>query len=379
MKQVILVGEGISDEPIEELAGRTPLEVAKTPALDFLAKKGRLGRASFSPSALRASSDVAALSILGFDPQEFYTGIAPLEAMAMGIPQNDQSIAFRCNLVTVLDENLVDAYSGNISSKESRLLLDALNEKLSNDRVRFYPGEGFRNLLVIHDAELAESLDELECTPPQSVIGQKFSKNLPKGQSTSAITDLIRSAKSILENHEINKVRIDLKENPANLIWPWGQGKKPKIPAFQQRHGRNGCVFSDLDFMKGLSQTLGLRQAKSLESAINENDFVYVYFPWTEGRKIDLKLKIKFIEDFDATVVGPAVKKLENEGSYRICVTGDTFWPLTKKVPMHGDVPFLVQGSGVEADEFLQFNERNALQSKFVFEEGYRLMGYFLK
>src|SRR3989338_6670604 len=134
-----------------------------------------------------------------------------------------------------------------------------------------------------------------------------------------------------MENHEINKVRIDLKENPANMIWPWGQGKRPKIPAFQQRYGRDGCVFSDLDFMKGLAKALGLRQAKSLESAIDEHDFVFVYFPWTEGRKIDLKLKIKFIEVSDTTVVGPAVKKLENEGHYRICVTSDAFWPLTKK------------------------------------------------
>ena len=379
MKHVILVCQGISDESIEELTGRTPLEVAKTPHLDALASKGCLGQASFVPASLRASGDVAVMSILGFDPQEFYTGIAPLEAIAMGVPQSDHAIAFRCNLVTTLDENLIDAYSGNILSKESQVLIKEINEKLSNDRIKFYSGEGFRNLLMVNDAELAESLDDLECVPPQTVVGEKFSKNLPKGSTASVIVDLINSSKAILENHEINKVRIDLKENPANMIWPWGQGKKPKIPAFRHRYTREGCVFSDLDFLKGLSKALGLKQAKSLESAIDENDFVFAYFPWTEGKKIDMKLKIKFIEEFDSVVVGPAMKRLEKEGRYRICVTGDCFEPLSKKTAEHGHVPLLMQGAGVDADENTQFNEKSALQSKLIFEEGHKLMEYFLK
>ena len=379
MKHVILVCEGLSDESFDELSGRTPLEVAKTPYLDLLAKKGCLGRASFNPNSLRASGDVAALSILGFDPQEFYTGIAPLEAGAMGIEQADQAIAFRCNLTTVFDESVIDAASGNISSRESALLIEALNKKLSNDQIRFYCGEGFRNLLMIHDAELSEGLDDLECVPPQSVLGQKFLKNLPKGRAASVILDLIRESKSVLENHEINKVRIDLKENPANMVWLWGQGKKPKIPAFRQRYGREGSVFSDVPFVKGLATTLGLKTSRSLESALEEDDFVFVYFPWTEGKKIDLKLKIKFLEDFDAHVVGPTQKKLKSEGSFRICVTGDVLTPLAKKTPVHGHVPFLIQGSGFEADEFEFFNEKNSLQSKLLFEEGHKLMEFFLK
>ena len=220
MTYVILVCEGMADEPIEELMGRTPLEVAKTPHMDLLVKTGSLAQGSFNPGTLRPSGDVSAMSILGFDPQEFYTGIAPLEASAMQIQQTDQAIAFRCNLVTVLDQGLVDAYSGNISSTEAGILIDSLNKKLSNNRIRFYAGEGFRNLLMVNDAELSESLDELDCAPPQTVIGQQVLKNLPKGQGASAIIDLINASKEILENHEINKVRIDLHENPANMIWP---------------------------------------------------------------------------------------------------------------------------------------------------------------
>ena len=379
MKQVILVCEGMSGDPVEELSARTPLEVAKTPHMDSLAKKGQLGQASFCPNSLRASSDVASMAILGFDPQEFYTGIAPLEALAMGIPQDDRAIAFRCNLVTALDEDLIDAYSGNILSKESRILIEALNKKLSNDHIKFYPGEGFRNILLVNDAELSEGLDDLECEPPDSVLGQKVSKNLPKGQGASAILDLMNASKVVLDAQEINKVRIDLNENPANMIWLWGQGKKPKLPTFQERYGREGCVFSDVDYLKGLAELLKLKQARSLESSIEENDFVFIYFHWTEGRKIDLKLKIKFIEDFDATVVGPAIKKLNMEGNYRFVVTGDYPRPLTKKASMHGFVPFVICGSGIAADESAQFNEKGALQSKLVFEQGHKLMEYFLK
>ncbi len=379
MKHVILVCEGMSDEPLEELSARTPMEVAKTPHMDSLAKKGQLGQASFCPNSLRASGDVAAMAILGFDPQEFYTGIAPLEAIAMGISQDDRAVAFRCNLVTVLDEDLIDATAGNILTKESHILIEALNQKLSNDRIRFYSGEGFRNILLINDAELSENLDELECIPPDTVIGQKFAKNLPKGRAASTVLHLINASKTILESQEINKVRIDLHENPASMIWPWGQGKKPKTPTFQQRYGREGCVFSDVDYLKGLAKALALKQGKSLKASVEENDFAFVYFPWTEGRKIDLKLKIKFIEDFDSTVVGPAIKKLEADGNHRLLVTGDTQHPLSKKTPLHGQVPFVVQGSGVDADEFTQFNEKNALQSKLIFEQGHKLMEYFLK
>ncbi len=378
MKTVLLVCEGMADEPLEELAGRTPLEVAKTPHCDLLAKQGSVAQGSFVSSALRPSSDVAAMSLLGFDPQEFYTGIAPLEAIAMGIQQTDKSIAFRCNLVSVLDESLVDPYSGNISPTESRILINALNEKLSNNRIRFYAGKGFRNILIIDDAELSESLDDLDCVPPQAVIGQKILKNFPKGEGASSVIDLITAAKEILENHEINKVRIDLQENPANLIWPWGQGKKPKIPAFRQRYNVEGCVVSTAVCIQGLSQALRLEKIEGLETAIEKKDFAFIYYALAEGTKMDLASKIKVIEEFDASVVGPVMEKLKNY-EHRLCVTSDTLLPIVKQNPTHGYVPLLFEGSGIEADGTTFFNEKSALASKQVFNEGHKMMEFFLK
>ena len=378
MKTVMLVCEGMADEPIEELAGKTPLEVAKTPHCDLLAKQGSLAQGSFVPSALRPSADVAAMSVLGFDPKEFYTGIAPLEAIAMRIQQTDQTIAFRCNLVSVLDEKLVDPYSGNISLTESRILMNALNEKLSNNRIRFYAGEGFRNILMVSDAELSESLDDLDCLPPQAVVGQKILKNLPKGPGASAVINLINASKEILENHEINKVRIDLQENPANLIWPWGQGKKPKIPAFKQRYNLEGCVVSGAVSIQGLGEALGLERAQNMELAIEKKDFVFIHYALAEGHKMDLMSKIKMIEEFDASVVGPVWKKLKNF-EHRLCVMADTLLPVSKKIPVHGHVPLLLEGSNMDAGGAVLFNEKSALESKQIFNEGHQMMGYFLK
>ena len=378
MKIVVLVCEGMADEPLKELAGRTPLEVAKTPNMNLLAKQGSLAQGSFIPSALRPSGDVAAMSILGFDPQEFYTGIAPLEALAMRIQQTDRTIAFRCNLVSVLDGGLVDPTSGNISLTESRILINALNEKLSNNRIKFFAGKGFRNLLMVDDAELSESLDDLDCAPPQAVVGQKILKNFPKGQGASSIIDLINASKEILENHEINKVRIDLQENPANMIWPWGQGKKPKIPAFKQRYNLEGSLVSGAVCIQGLGKALELERVDTLEAAIDKKDFIFVYHALTESQKIDLMSKIRALEEFDASVVGPVWKKLQNS-KHRLCITADTLWPIAKKMPVHGLVPILFEGNGVDPDGAALFNEKNTLESRRIFNEGHKMMEYFLK
>ncbi len=378
MKYVLLVCEGISDEPLEELTGRTPLEVAKTPNMDLLAKQGASAQALFTPGALPPSGDVAAMSLLGFDPEEFYTGIAPLEAIAMGIPQLDHAIAFRCNLVSVLDETLIDAYSGNISLTESVILIKALNQKLSDNRIKFYTGAGFRNLLLFNDAELSESLDELECASPRTAIGQRVSKSFPKGHGASAVIDLMNASKEILDNHEINKVRIDLGENPANMIWLWGQGKKPKISSFKQRYNLDGSAWSKTTAIQGLAQALGFHKAENAVLAVKEEDFVFVYHGLAEEKKIDLTSKIKHIEEFDASVLGPVLDQLKS-GTFRICVAGDYPMLLSKKIPMHGQVPVLFSGNGIASDGSAVFNEKTCLESKLIFNHGHKLMEYFLK
>ncbi len=381
MKNIMLICEAIADEPLEELGGRTPLEVAKVPNIAFLAKKGKVGSALFARQPLSASGDVACMSLLGFDPREFYTGIAPLDALSMGIPQNDYEVAFRCDLVTVLDEYLVDNSASRITPKESKLLVEELNEKLSNPKVKFYPGEGYKNILMFSDPEIADSLDEMECTPPRGLIGQKFVRHLPKGENASILTDLMDQSKVILENNEINRVRIDLNENPANMIWPWGQGKKPKLPSFKQRYGLDGAVVSDCDFVKGLGKLLDMQVAKSLDACIDEKDFVFVYMVSSGDiyKKGDWKSKIKLIEEFDSTVVGPAIKTMSNFKDFRIFVGSDYPASVAKKSQFYGHVPFLIQGSGVGTEVPAVFSEKAAAQSKWIFDEGHKVMSMFLQ
>ncbi len=381
MKYLMLICEGLSDEPLEEIGGRTPLEVAKTPFMDLLAKKGRVGQALFTPAPLSVTSDVACMSLLGFDPAEFYTGIAPLEALAMGIPQDDHQVAFRCDLVTVADEFLMDTSASYISPKESRLLVEELNQKLSNGKARFYAGDGYKNILLITDLENVDKLDGLECVGPRGLIGQKFVKHLPKGAAASFLTDLMDQSKEILENHEINRVRIDLNENPANMIWPWGQGKKPKMPSFKQRFGLEGAVVSSSDYVRGLGKALGMETEKGLEESLAEKDFVFVYLESSGDlyKKYDWKAKVKFIEDFDASTVGHAVRFAESHPDARILISTDTASSTSKKALLRGHVPFLIQGSGVEAEETGHFSEKTAALSKQIFDQGHQLLEHFLK
>ncbi|MBI3315884.1 MAG: phosphoglycerate mutase, partial [Candidatus Omnitrophica bacterium] len=206
----MLIAGGVVDEPLEDLGGRTPLEAAKKPHWDSLAKEGVVGSVSLTPPGLPASGDVACLSLLGFDPEEFYTGPGPLEAPVFGVPVTDRDVVFRCDFVTVDSERLVDPFAGHLSSEESRRLVEELDRKLGGGRTRFYPGESYKNFLVCGDEELVNSLEDLTSENPEGLTGQKFSRHFPKGKRAEAITAMMEEAKALLENHEINRVRIDL-------------------------------------------------------------------------------------------------------------------------------------------------------------------------
>ncbi|MBM3253657.1 MAG: phosphoglycerate mutase, partial [Candidatus Omnitrophica bacterium] len=222
MKYVLLVGDGMCDYPIESLANRTPLQVAKKPNLDFIAKNGRVGIISTIPNGMPPASDVANLNILGYDPKMYYTGRGPLEAANIGVKLNADEIAFRCNFITASTDTLVDYSAGHISTKEASILIQFLNEKLGNERIKFYTGTSYRHLLVIKDANLITNLKIVECIPPHDILGGSITKNLPKGEAREILLELMNRSRELLNNHEINQVRIDLKENPANMIWLWG-------------------------------------------------------------------------------------------------------------------------------------------------------------
>ena len=339
-----------------------------------------MGAASFIPHSLKPSPDAACYSILGFDPLEFYTGPGPLEALALGLEQNDRSIAFRCNFVTVFDNTLVDPCAGEISNKEALFLLTDLNEQLSSEKIKLFANRGYKNILIVDDADLTDSLKTWEWAPPKNLAGQKMDKVFSKNTAGDFLTGLIDRSHALLDSHEINRVRVDLKENPANMIWLWGQGKKPKLPSFAQATGHEAVAVCNADFAKGLAKALGMRSTENLDQALG-NEFVFVYQGLTDSfdKYANLKTRIKCIEEFDALLVSKITREIEGGSDIRVCVSGVCAASDAEKTFVCGRVPFLMCGKGIEADETTTFNERISSQSNWIVDKGVELMGSFLK
>ncbi|MBI5124516.1 MAG: cofactor-independent phosphoglycerate mutase [Candidatus Omnitrophica bacterium] len=400
MKIAILVGDGMSDYPIKELGDKTPLEVAKIPNMNDIAKKGMIGLVKTIPRGMKPASDVANLSILGYDPKTYYAGRGPLEAANIGIEVGENEIAFRCNLITANNDTLVDYSAGHISEKESRILMEFLDKKLGTDKVKFYHGTSYRNLAVIKTKSRLE-LNELmktACTPPHDITGKVISKNLPKGKGESIIIKLVQDSRPILEKHEINRVRIDLKENPANMIWLWGQGTNPKMPSFKGMFGLDGSVISAVDLVNGIGKLVGLNlinvpgatgyydtnyQGKG-ECAVNslkEKDFIFVHVeaPDEAGHNGDMRAKIAAIENFDKYVVGAVWKFLKGTDDYRIMVLSDHATPISVRTHVSDPAPFVMAGKGVAHNGFDVYSENNAKQSKVLFKSGSGLTEELIK
>ena len=373
-KLMLLVCDRMADEPLADLDGRTPLEVAKTPQMDALAVKGRVGCASFIPHSLPAAPDVAMFSVLGFDPKEYYTGLAPLEALALGLPISDNDWVFRSDLVTVSEGKMVDDTAGGITSDEAAMLFKELKSKLESPKFRFHAIAGHRHLLVVREDGKTPALEEGESMSPRAILGQKTAAWEPKG----VLAELIAKSQAILENHEVNRVRIDLKENPANRLWLWGQGRRPKLPDMKSRTGSSASLVTKKRFMRGLGEALGFQKAADLSGAQRQD--VCVMYHGYEGRTLDLKTKIKHIEAFDAKVVGPAVEAAgKMKESPVIVVLSDVVHSTAKKMDTHGHVPYLVQGPGVEATGSGSFTEKNCAQSGVLTEPGHAFLGAWLK
>jgi 2,3-bisphosphoglycerate-independent phosphoglycerate mutase len=397
MKYIVLVGDGMADYPIKELDNRTPLEVAQTPNMDFIARVGSLGRIKTIPDKMPPASDVANISILGYDPEKYYTGRGPLEAANLGIELEDEDVAFRCNLITVSGDTLVDYSAGHISSKESEILIKFIDQKLGTHKIKFLPGVSYRNLMLIKRGT-EEHLQDLECKPPHDITGQDITKNLPKGDNAEVLINLMQESRRILENHEINLVRIDLKENPANMVWLWGQGKKPNMPKFSDKFGLSGSVISAVDLIKGLGRIIGLEvinvpgatgyydtnyagKAKAAISALEEKDFVFVHVeaPDEASHNGDLREKILAIERFDQLVVGTILKVFQRKKNFRILVLPDHATPIAVKTHTADIVCFGIIGKDIVGRGFTKYSEKEAQESELYFENGYQLMEYFIK
>ncbi len=396
MKYIVLVADGMADYPVEELGGRTPLEAAKTPNMDFIAHHGRLGRIKTIPDKMAPGSDVANITIMGYDVRQFYTGRGPLEAANLGIDLGENDIAFRCNLITALENTLVDYSAGHINSKEAGILINFINNNLGTEEIKFYPGVSYRHMMVVKNGA-KDSLQDLECVPPHDITGKNFLNSLPKGKNAGALIKLMTDSRKLLDGHDINHVRIDLKENPANMIWLWGQGKKPNMPKFSDKYGINGSIISAVDLIKGLGKIIGLEvinvpgatgyydtnyegKARAALKALKEKDFVFLHVeaPDEAGHNGNLREKITAIERFDQFVVGTILEAFNRKKNFRVLILPDHATPVSLRTHTADNVCFGMFGQGVMGRGFLNYSEKEAEKSDFYFEDGYKLMDYFI-
>lgn len=395
MKYIVIVPDGAADYPIELLEGKTPLEAADTPFMDSLAKKAILGRVKPVPKGFKPASDVANLSLLGYDPQEYYSGRGPLEAANLGISLEDNDLAFRCNLISASEGKLLDYSAGHITDREAKILLKSLDDHLGSDSIKFFHGTSYRNLMVFRNCTHL-NLDKLEYWAPHDILGKDIQEHLPKGENNQVLIDLMQRSKEILKEHEINKVRVDLGENPANMIWLWGCGKKPSMPLFEDKFGLKGAVISAVDLIKGIGKIIGFRvlevegvtgyydtnykgKAEAAIKALDDVDVVFVHIeaPDEAGHNQDLRMKMTCIERIDKLVVGTIMENLKSK-DFRILITPDHPTPLSLRTHTDEPVPFLIFGKGIDAGGFSCFCENEAAQSSIYFERGEDLMKFFL-
>jgi len=395
MQYIMIIPDGASDYPIDILGGKTPIEAANTPFMDSLAKEGVLGRVKTIPRGFAPSSDVANLSLLGYDPKAYYTGRGPLEAANLGVELGEKDLAFRCNLITESDGKLQDYSAGHITDKEARILMEYVNEKLGTDRIEFFFGTSYRNLMVVRGgADLG--LDKIKYFAPHDIMGKEVSRHLPRKESSEVLIDLMNRSKDFLGAHEINKVRIDLGENPANMIWLWGCGPKPTLPLFEDEYGVKGAVISAVDLIKGIGRIAGLKvpevegangyydtnylgKAEAALEALETCDFVFIHIEATDeaGHNQDLRMKIACLERIDKLVVGTVVERLKDK-DFRILITPDHPTPISLRTHTDEPVPFLISGSGIEKDDSSSYSEKEAQNSSLYFAKGVDLLKYFL-
>ena len=396
MKYIMLVGDGMADRPIKELDGLTPLETARTPNMDYIAKNGLVGNAVTVPEGLQAASDVANMALLGYDPSKYYCGRGPLEAANMGIHIKENEVAFRCNTVTISDDKMADYSAGHITTKESEKVITALDKELHSKAIKLYPGVSYRHLAIIDCDKVKINKNDLiktMCTPPHDILDKPIARYLPHGAASGFLTDIMVKSKKILEKHDINRVRIDLGENPANMIWLWGQGVKPDMPLFQDKFGISGSIISAVDLIKGLGKIIGLdpvdvpgatgyydtdylAKAKYALKALNEKDFVFVHVeaPDEAGHNGDLRQKIAAIESFDKLVVGTVLDAFKNKKDFRIVVLPDHATPVSVRTHTRDPIPFAMYGKGIKKDTIESYSEAAARESRLFLKDGFKIM-----
>jgi len=399
MKYAIIIPDGAADEAQESLDGRTPLQAANVPAMDAVAAAGVVGRASNVPASMPPGSDVANLSLLGYNPLEHFTGRAPLEAAAQGIELGPDDWAVRCNLVTIEDQVMRDFTAGHISTDEATRLLRAAQEQLGDDRLQFVPGVSYRNLLLYRSGggEVPFS-PGTRATPPHDLTDQSVMDDYPRGPGSDLLNQLMSDSVDLFADHPVNAARREQGKLPATNVWLWGLGSTPQLRPFADLHGKQGAMITAVDLLRGLAALIGWKRidvpgatgytdtdyaakGRYAIDALDDVDLVCVHVeaPDEASHEGDTEAKIRALEEIDRHIVGPVYEALKSRGEHRILVTPDHPTPLRTKTHSHGFVPLAIAGAGVEPDAAATYDDPTAGASSLAFDEGWRMMSYFLK
>ena len=401
MKYVVVLYDGMADYPVPALGGKTPMMVAKKPNFDRMAKHGTVGLVRTVAPGLTPGSDVANLSVMGYDPCLYYTGRSPLEAVSMGIKLSDTDVALRCNLVTLSDEEdcsektMVDYCAGDISSEEAAEIIKTVEEKLGNDIFAFYSGVSYRHCLVWHGGKTEIG----KLTPPHDISGRKIGGYLNKNPDAAGLLELMEKSCEILKDHPVNLKRISEGKRPANAIWLWGQGSRPSLPSFEKLYGVKGSVISAVDLLKGIGICAGMntpdvegatgyidtnfegKAQKAVEELENGSDFVYIHIeaPDECGHRNEPENKVKAIELIDSRVLPIVLEALEKYDDYKVMILPDHPTPIVTGTHASDPVPFMIYHKKDEKDSGVDsINEETASKTGIFIEEGPSLMGRFL-
>ncbi len=397
MKYIILLGDGMAGYPLKELGDKTTLEVAKIPNMDRIASEGTLGMIDTIPEGFPPGSDVANLSVLGYDPEKCYTGRAPLEAASMGVKLDHDDVAFRCNLVTLgsgEEPVMEDFTAGHITSEEAREIIHDIDSELGSDISKFYPGVSYRHLFIWKGGPTS-----IVATPPHDISGRIIKNYLPKGNGSTKLNRLMQLSRKILKDHPVNRARTENGKNPANSIWLWGQGRAPKMDLLTKKYNLKGGIISAVDLLNGIGLYAGLevihvdgatgyidtnyvgKAQKALE-ALKERDFIFIHVeaPDEMGHEGNIEGKIKAIEDFDEKVVGTVLNEIHTLGAFKIMVLSDHPTPISLRTHSSDPSPFAVLSSvdGENLGNSKSYGETSAKNGGILVSPGHLLIDYFI-
>lgn len=402
MKYIVVLGDGMADYPVKELNDKTPLQYANTPTMDYMAKHGTQGMVKTVPEGMPAGSDTANMGVFGYDPFVYYSGRSPFEAASMGVPMLDTDITFRCNLVTVSEDQpyeektMIDHSSDEITTKEAGILIKELSEYLRTDAIKFYPGISYRHLMIWDNGPY-----EWNLTPPHDILGKKVKDYMPKGLGSEIFEEMTKKSYKFLAEHDINKKRVARGLKPANSIWIWGEGKKPLLSSFYKKYNLKGSVISAVDLIKGIGMCAGMDVIDvegatgnidtnfkgKAEAALCEmakgNDFVYIHVeaPDECGHRYEIENKYKAIEYIDNQIVKVIKDEMDKIGEdYKMIILPDHPTPLALRTHTGEPVPFLIYQSNKEKDNLNgTYDEFTAKETGLYLKDGYKLMDYFIK